>query len=454
MKNNTKRSLAVLFGIGLLICAEILLRFVGFAPLSRQEWSKTHGVYSIERYFAQAVNHFEQKNEGKCQTNSLLNRGLNSTEQAMQPQNFPCLPQGSRIVTMGGASVQGYGLPLGFSFASEVERMLKESNRPWDVINAGVAGYNTLQLRRMLPEIWSLEPSVIILYAGHNDFVYYPMIEEVLQSSKVQLQMRKWGDYSALWQFIRATLITQPALISQEITRPSFAKQAKTAFNQLPLPIPKNSLELQQIRKDQSKALSNIKNFYKENVQYIIDEAKKRNIKLLLVVPVSRLDSPPMDGIHWTDLSDEQLQYWQELWTELEQDIPQWDDPRWEELLSLDEEYAPAAHLAAQQAWKAKDKEAAIRLWAIAQEKSPPSRTIRMPNSFGDWIVQIGRAKNVDVVDLRPIWKQVAKEKGVAAGDLFLDALHLNEQGTILLSEVVLMHLKENRWLESGDGNE
>jgi len=444
MKNNIKRVLALLFGVFLLLCVEVLLRFSGYAPLSREEWSAAHGVYSIERYFAQAPQHFEENEEGQCSSAAILSQGSDSTRQGMQPQQFPCTPSGKRIITLGGSSIQGYGLPAGMSLASQLQTQL--DGLEWDVINAGVAGYNSLQIRRMMPEIWKLEPSIIILYAGHNDFVFYPMIEDVLATSNAKIQLRSWGDRLALWRFLRERLgLQQPP--SGNVETPSFEEQAKAAFNQLPLPRPKTATELKNTHQEQQTALENIRSFYRENISFILEEATQRDVEVLLIVPVSRLDSPPVDGIHWKTLSDNQLQQWEELWAGLQQDSASWEDPRWQTLLSLDDSYAPATHAAAQQAWFAGQKEVARTLWNQAQEMSPPSRSIRMPASFGDWIVATGTEAEVPVLDLRPIWKEAAEEKDIPAGDLFLDAVHFNERSIMLLSELCRQQLQQHGWL-------
>jgi hypothetical protein len=294
-----------------------------------------------------------------------------------------------------------------------------------------------------------LQPSILILYTGHNDFVFYPMIENVLATSNTQLFLRKWGDNSALWRILRRGIIPH-SVIPKPVETPSFDRQAKAAFNQLPLSVSESSEMRSVLLAEQELALVNIKAFYQENVTAIVKEAKDRGVNVLLVVPVSRLDSPPVDGVHWKEMSDQDLTDWNVLWSQLQEQKPGWSDPRWQQLLQLDNTYSPATHEAAKQAWIAGEKQQAKHLWRLAQERTPPSRTIRMPEYFGDLIIETADVLDVPVLDLRPIWKAVAKEKDLPAGDLFLDALHFNERSTALLSELIFHRCKESGWLEGG----
>ena len=97
-----------------------------------------------------------------------------------------------------------------------------------DVINAGVAGYNSLQLRRMLSEIWALEPDVLVLYTGHNDYVFYPVIEQLLNDHPSYHRIRKGGRRFALWRGLKALLLQfqwiEPPPLPSPSESPSFQR--------------------------------------------------------------------------------------------------------------------------------------------------------------------------------------------------------------------------------------
>ena len=148
MKNTIKSIISVLIALAGLALLEVGIRILGIEPPSREEWSAQYGVYTVERYFAQAPAHFEKK-EGRCSTAEAMAGPSDSTSRAMQPQKFACSPAKNRVVLLGGSSVQGYGLDDEHTAAAQLSSILPEE---WDVVNAGVAGYNSLQIRRMLPE--------------------------------------------------------------------------------------------------------------------------------------------------------------------------------------------------------------------------------------------------------------------------------------------------------------
>ena len=440
MKDTIKSIISVLIALAGLALLEVGIRILGIEPPSREEWSAQYGVYTVERYFAQAPAHFDKK-DGICSTAQIMSGQSDRMSRAMQPQTFACSPAKNRVVLLGGSSVQGYGLDDEHTAASQLSSILPEE---WDVVNAGVAGYNSLQIRRMLPEIWTLEPSLLVLYSGHNDFVFYPMIEQALSMSSTQLQLRGWLDNSALWRWMRQQFHPLSQVQIEQPRRPSFDEQARAAFNQRPLPAATNKEQITKMIETQQDVLQNIKTFYRENIQTIVAEAKDRGVQVLLVVPVSRIDSPPVDGIHWNRLETQELQRWNELWMDIQKAPPKWGDSQWSELFALDDSYAPALHLAGNQAWKKEQRADAIRLWSTSNLYMPPSRSIVMPSSFGDWIIETGEQTSVPVLDLRPIWNEAAEQPNLPAGDLFLDSVHFNERASGLFSELIVQFIEKN----------
>jgi hypothetical protein len=441
---------AIIIPILFFLVVEGALRFTQFAPLSKSEWSHKNGVFSVERYYSQAPGHFIEADDGHCETDPTMLRGNSSVSWAMQPQKFSCIPANKRIITLGGSSVQGYGLKSQYTIASQMQKEL--STRGFDVINAGVAGYNTLQTRRMMPEIWALKPNILVIYAGHNDYVYYPVVEALLKDNPGYQSIRTFGDKFATWGLLRS-LLRKVGWMPKIPTIPSpkrevnFNLKAAAAFNQSPLSKPSTQREVKQIIDEQKKAQENIKGFYRENITDIVVEAQSKGIEVLLIAPVSRLDSPPMDGVHWTELNDNELLEFQTLWLELQKAPPPFEDHRWLKALDLSKNYAPLAHAYAQAAWLDGKQNIAIEYWRIAQNYAPPSRSIRAGDPMGDWVIETGKKLKVPVIDPRVHFRQSAEIIDIPAGSLFLDALHFTSRGAKIISQLSIDVMEKELWI-------
>ncbi|MBI1312719.1 hypothetical protein GC176_15610 [bacterium] len=77
-----------------------------------------------------------------------------------------------RIVVVGASTVQGfpYASELAFPRQLEVLLNLQQSRTKVEVLNLGVTGVSTTVVREFVSESLSLQPDLIIVHAGHNEF--------------------------------------------------------------------------------------------------------------------------------------------------------------------------------------------------------------------------------------------------------------------------------------------
>ncbi|MDP8221909.1 MAG: SGNH/GDSL hydrolase family protein [Candidatus Lernaella stagnicola] len=79
-----------------------------------------------------------------------------------------------RIITLGDSCTFGDGVANWESYANVLEELIAKADpsRPVQVINAGVPGYTSYQVRRYLTgELLAYEPDAVIVYVGFNDNV-------------------------------------------------------------------------------------------------------------------------------------------------------------------------------------------------------------------------------------------------------------------------------------------
>ncbi|RMH54995.1 MAG: SGNH/GDSL hydrolase family protein [Candidatus Hydrogenedentota bacterium] len=80
-------------------------------------------------------------------------------------------PQGVlRIIAMGGSTTFGVGVKDNETYPFYLEKKLREAGLSVQVLNAGVQGYHSYHHLLRLSELFKLEPDMILLYTGWNDF--------------------------------------------------------------------------------------------------------------------------------------------------------------------------------------------------------------------------------------------------------------------------------------------
>ena len=79
---------------------------------------------------------------------------------------------GFRLFVLGESSVEGFPYGAPWSFPAFLQRRLASAlpGTTVEVVNAGVNGIASWDIRRIAEEIVRYQPDVVILYAGHNDF--------------------------------------------------------------------------------------------------------------------------------------------------------------------------------------------------------------------------------------------------------------------------------------------
>lgn len=74
-----------------------------------------------------------------------------------------------RIVTLGDSATFGWDVEMDEAWPQVLERMLKQDGLDAEVLNLGVPGYSSHQGLLLLPEVWKLQPDVLLVAYGRND---------------------------------------------------------------------------------------------------------------------------------------------------------------------------------------------------------------------------------------------------------------------------------------------
>ncbi|MBN2055927.1 SGNH/GDSL hydrolase family protein [bacterium] len=126
-------------------------------------------------------------------------------------------PDVFRIICLGDSITFGFGVHSSQTFAHRLQRLLNDTRTPvvYEVWNAGVPGYSSLQGRRYFhSELAAYEPDVVTVCFGRNDSRFLHQEGGYLPDREVRIQpawitgLRGLMNHSRIYQFLRAGFIT------------------------------------------------------------------------------------------------------------------------------------------------------------------------------------------------------------------------------------------------------
>jgi lysophospholipase L1-like esterase len=173
------RCLTLLFGFGLVLGAELVLALVpglGPAPLvvTRAEYEDKL-LRSINRFYSQR---FFVQHEGKL-------AAAGKMAERIFVESAPSRPY--RVVFLGASSVQGFPQPRRLAAPSFLEAMLADivPDREVEVFNLGITSIASFAVAQVARDAMRLEPDLVVVYSGHNEFYgIYGEGDSLLESFK------------------------------------------------------------------------------------------------------------------------------------------------------------------------------------------------------------------------------------------------------------------------------
>ena len=186
-----------------LICAEIGLRLAGFSYesfLGRDYWwnrSAINPIYEKDPARFWRLRPFANRDadEPTGQITQLINGDGFRDDPAPREKQ----PGEYRVIAVGDSCTFGDGVAGAQTYANVLESLLRQAlpGRPVQVINAGVPGYTSFQVRRYLErELWRWQPDLVVVYVGFNDFV--PAANGVTDAERAAVSRFTWIAQSTL----------------------------------------------------------------------------------------------------------------------------------------------------------------------------------------------------------------------------------------------------------------
>ena len=328
---------------------------------------------------------------------------------------------GLRIICLGGSACASWPHPPEETFAEYLEQALSVAypDRDVEVVNAAGHGFASYRVRRVFDQILPLEPDFIILYSGNNEFLedrgYGPANVSAVDALGRNLRSVQW---------LRGRLFDNRTNLPGEDLKDvamHFYRKAQ-----------RESLEL---RKDPAK-FARVKDHYAASMEYMVGEAERRGIPLLLfTVPVNLADWLPT--VSHSSLEGERYREWERLYYLGRRGLLEGNAAegirQMRQAIAMDPEHAESHY------WLGRLLEAAGETGpALASYKRARDLDYNPFRAHGDFNATLRRLADerhdAVLVDLEEEFER-ASERGIPGFDLFLDYVHPNKRGNLLIGE-------------------
>ena len=328
-----------------------------------------------------------------------------------------------RIFCVGGSACAGWPLPVEQTFSTYLQDYLEQAfpDQRVEVINVATHGLASYRVRSIFEELLEFDPTAIVVYSGNNEFLeerrYTAYDLKGLVDRTSSLETVRW--FRARFGGLQSELSGDEL---NGIARTFFKKAQQQAL---------------ELRSD-PKQFEQVKSHYRYSMECIASEAGEKGIPVLLcTVPVNLRDWIPL--VSYNRLAGEERAEWQKSYN---MGLRGFLNQKHEEgaacmaqAIELEPEHAESYF------WMGRllefsDREKALEYSQRACDLDyNPFRAI---SDFNDSLRSIANeTPEVHLVDLAAAFTRESKN-GIPGFDLFLDYVHPNTQGHLLVAEEVL----------------
>jgi hypothetical protein len=282
--------MALLLGLSPFLVAELSLRFSGWqVEIPRDPFVGFDGLQPL----------FVSSENGESRTINPAKRKF------FAAQSFPATKTANefRIFCLGGSTVQGRPYSAETSLTAWLELSLNAAGhqREYRVINCGGISYASYRLVPILDEVLQLEPDLIIVCTGQNEFLEARSYDHLRDLSSARIQVHRTLGNLRIFQWaeqrIRKPLATPKTALPREVS-------ALLDY--------KGGLEKYQ-RDD--RFTTAVQKHFAFNIESLIERCDRHSTPLLFLLPVSNLiDCPPFKSEHSADISLKQIADFEANW--------------------------------------------------------------------------------------------------------------------------------------------
>ena len=349
-------------------------------------------------------------------------------------------PGAVRIFCLGGSTTAGFPYEINATFPFQLKARLQKEypNRQVEVINLGISAVNSYTVLDLLPEVLDLQPDLLIIYMGHNEFygAFGAGSTQHLGNNRRlilwYLKLKRWRLFQLLEKTIRwgRGVLSKPQNAAAQPLMQAMAGKQRIPLND------------EKVRIAQAN--------FRENLREIVRESKKQNVKLLLSTLVSNLkDQPPFISA-FSRTVDKFSQ--NRLETKLLTARVLSSEGKTNQALAVVEKIARIDSSAAdlhfyrgQMFLKNGQSRRAFRDFSRARDLD--LLRFRAPSAFNSQIREIAKSEDVPLVNMEEVFCEASPD-GIPGKMLFQEHLHPNFDGYQLMAQAFFEAIKTTRLLD------
>ncbi len=348
-----------------------------------------------------------------------------------EPKRFD-IPQPDgvyRIVVIGASTVLGFPYPPELSFPRQLEILLNRQNsdRRFEIINAGMVGINSFSLVDVVKQSVAMQPDLIIVHTGHNEF-YGPggVASTTGAVLKSQFLLAAKFRRRRLYQLVASQLSDAPS-------------EQKDLMEELPasVTIPRDGPLFTEAEK-----------YFRENLEQMVATASSAKIPIVLSTVASNLSGhSPVSFLLPEDLNPQDMERWSVLFDKgqrlaVEKSWPDaFEQLKQAEAISSD---SSLLHYRIAQCLESMERYSeSITEFELARDLD--GCRFRAPGTFRGIVRDVARQTTHSSVFFVDSAEQLAIEAGPAApgSSYFLEHVHYNLAGHRLLAVILGRFVQE-----------
>lgn len=347
----------------------------------------------------------------------------NTTFQVSKPANT------IRFFFLGGSACAGWPHVEQETFAKYLEKSLQSimPDKRVEIINASAHGFASYRIRHIFDELIEMDPDGILIYSGNNEFLEareYSTTWAIIDRLANSLQSIRW---------LRSRLMQPKTNLAGDELK-GVAQFFWKKIKQQALEVRKDPVQFQKVQAH-----------YRNSIEYMVDNSIKRNVPVLLcTVPVNLRDWLPI--VSHNRLPEDELKKWQSIYNNARKNYLNGEYAvgieNMNKALRMESEHAESHFWLGVMLQVSNRPEEAYESYSKARDLDyNPFRAI---SAFNDAVREIAAQRDLAfLVDLENTYQKAA-QGGIPGFDLFLDYVHPNTKGNILIANEVFHTIASN----------
>ncbi len=343
-----------------------------------------------------------------------------------------------RIVCVGGSTANGYSFGNPGAFLGWLHAMLKDiqSGFTFETINCGQAGFPASLVLEVEREVLFLDPDLVIIYSGNNEFFYHRAQTSSTRSSWMPRIQRRLRD-------LRLVILTHKIFSWKQ-------GNEEAIFSPNQEDMKKHAVKYYQKIKYNDwdrKNAAVIRRRYEELIGAMISEARQRGSKVIICTVASNLkDFEPTGSYHGSELHEDKTGVFTRLVDEGKKAFKEGDYNLAQNALMqayrTDPESAELNYYLGHVSLISGDTDGAYNFFRDAAYLDV--NRDRAGKDLNDIVVRKGKELNTPVSDIETVFRLHSRD-GVPGDDLFVDNVHPTHMGHRIIAESLLEIMVEEK---------